>query len=130
MEMSTMIGMAYRAMAQRYGDNEALMHQIISDERKQKLIELGYETASGLERLAIEAVALAWVRYTEVERECATARRVALLSKAGEMLEADLDAAQRRMLRAVETLIRARKLPAPAVQVNIAEKQFNQLNMQ
>ena len=41
--------------------------------------------------------------------------------------ERRLSAAQRRFLRATETLARVRRLQLPAVQVNIAERQLNQV---
>lgn len=46
----------------------------------------------------------------------------------GTYWEKRVTSAQRRYLRAVETLARVRRLKVPAVQVNIAEQQVNQVN--
>ncbi len=81
-----------------------------------------------LERLLIQQIVLAWLKlaYTEHHhRHCLT---TSVTLPKGDFWERRLSAAQRRYLRAVETLARVRRLQLPAVQVNIAEQQVNQVN--
>jgi hypothetical protein len=87
--------------------------------------DLGYKTASPLEKLLIEQVAVCWLRAYIAEIYVTIAR-------AGDSLEywnRQLSAAQRRYLRAIETLARVRRLGVPAVQVNIGAQQVNQVNL-
>lgn len=82
-----------------------------------------------LERLLVQQVALSWLKLSVTEYQ----HTHYLLSgnepiKRLEFWERRLSAAQRRYLRAVETLARVRRLQLPAVQVNIAEQQVNQVN--
>ena len=93
-------------------------------EAKQK--ELGVDEATPLEKLLIQQVVLSWMRIGHVELKytdvihgsSATYERL-------NYRERRLNAAQRRFLRASETLARIRKMDLPAVQVNIAEQQVN-----
>ncbi len=82
-----------------------------------------------LEALLIQQIALAWLKLAYTEHH----HRHYLMSgntpiKQAEFWERRLSAAQRRYLRASETLARVRRLQLPAVQVNIAEQQVNQVN--
>lgn len=81
-----------------------------------------------LERLLIQQIVLAWLKLAYTEHH----HRHYLMSgntpiKQAEFWERRLSAAQRRFLRASETLARVRRLQLPAVQVNIAERQLNQV---
>jgi len=87
--------------------------------------ELGYEQAGPLERTVIEHVALCWLRLLQVERGYTQAMVRGGPIREGDYWERRLSAAQRRYLRACETLARIRKLGLPTVQVNIGEKQVN-----
>lgn len=88
--------------------------EIMRHDRKILLGQLGYNVAPMLERMLIESVVLAWMRYNDE-----------LTIVQAEFRERRLSAAQRRYLRAVETLARIRRLALPALQVNIADKQVN-----
>ena len=82
-----------------------------------------------LERLLVQQVALCWLKlsYTEHQhRHILTSGNATI--KQGDFWERRLSAAQHRYLRATEALARVRRLQLPAVQVNIAEQQVNQLN--
>lgn len=81
-----------------------------------------------LERLLIQQIVLAWLKlaYTEHHHRHYLANGGTL--KECDFWERRLSAAQRRFLRAGETLARVRRLQLPAVQVNIAEQQVNQVN--
>ncbi|MBW7959672.1 MAG: hypothetical protein H3C69_08950 [Candidatus Promineofilum sp.] len=82
-----------------------------------------------LERLLVQQAALAWLKLAVTEYQHAH-----FLISGGETItkcdfwERRLSAAQRRYLRACETLARVRRLRLPAVQVNIGAQQVNQVN--
>jgi len=92
--------------------------------------ELGYSTAPMLEKLLIEQVALCWLRQNITELTLTRAANSGTLEQ-GEYWEKRLSAAQRRYLRACETLARVRKLTLGtlALQVNIAAAGGQQVNM-
>ena len=81
-----------------------------------------------LEQLLIQQVTMCWLRLAHVEyhysavstQPSATAAQLTYWDKR-------LNAAQRRYLRAIETLARVRKLTLPALQINIGEQQVNQV---
>lgn len=93
--------------------------------------ELGYQKAPALERLLIEQVALCWLRQNivEMKHSHATTGQHALVQ--GEYWDKCLSSAQRRYLRACETLARVRKLTLGtlALQVNIAAAGGQQVNV-
>ncbi len=93
--------------------------------------ELGYPIAPPLERLLIEQVVLCWLHMylIDLEYTAATAQSIPLAS--ADHWERRLSAAQRRYLRACESLARIRKLAraTPALQVNIAAHGGQQLNL-
>ena len=82
-----------------------------------------------LEGLLIQQIALAWLKlaYTEHTHKHYLMSGNQLITQC-DFWERRLSAAQRRFLRAIETLARVRRLQLPAVQVNIAERQLNQVN--
>ncbi len=92
-------------------------------------IDLARPGDGELERLLVAQVALSWLKLAVTEYQHSH-----FLVSGGETIpkcdfwERRLSAAQRRYLRACETLVRVRRLQLPAVQVNIAEQQVNQIN--
>jgi hypothetical protein len=86
---------------------------------------LGYAQATPLEQGLIEHVALCWIRLQNVEHSYSGIMGQEHTLTLGDYWERRLSAAQRRYLRACETLARVRRLRLPAVQVNIADKQVN-----
>lgn len=81
-----------------------------------------------LERLLIQQIALAWLKLSYVEYR----HRYFLTNGNTTITQADfwerrLSVAQRRYLRAIETLARVRRMNLPAVQVNIGAQQVNQV---
>lgn len=90
---------------------------------EKKKAALGYAEASQMERMLIDAVVLAWLRYTQVERAAANNWSGSHSLTVGTYWDKRLSAAQRRYLRAIETLARVRRTALPMLQVNIAEKQ-------
>lgn len=91
--------------------------------------ELGYEEAPELERLLIEQVALCWLQHSYVEFKYTEATSQPLTWDQDKGWERKLAASQRRYLRACETLARIRKLTRSTVQVNIAAKGGQQVNV-
>jgi len=86
---------------------------------------LGYAQAAPLEQGLIEHAALCWVRLQTVEQSYSNVIAQNCTLALADYWERRLSAAQRRYLRACETLARVRRLRLPAVQVNIADKQVN-----
>ena len=82
-----------------------------------------------LERLLVQQVALCWLKlaYTEHQHRYILTNGSTTIRQ-GDFWERRLSAAQHRYLRATEALGRVRRLQLPAVQVNIAEQQVNQIN--
>lgn len=82
-----------------------------------------------LERLLVQQVVLAWMKlaYTEYQHEHYLTDGSTTI-KLADFWERRLNAAQRRYLRATETLGRIRRLNLPPVQINIGEQQVNQIN--
>lgn len=82
-----------------------------------------------LEKLIIRQIVGCWLRLSYVEytynRNTVSA---SMTMRQGEYWERRLSAAQRRYLRAIESLARVRRLRLPAVQVNIGAQQVNQVN--
>jgi hypothetical protein len=92
--------------------------------------DLGYSTAPPLEKMLIEQVGLCWLRLSIVELKHAINTSGSSGIARADYWDRALSAAQRRHLRAVETLARVRRLLRPnAVQVNIGAQQVNVANM-
>ena len=89
--------------------------------------DLGYQDATTAERLLIDQAATAWLRLQYVEAKVTGLMRQDSTFKLVQHWDRRLSAAQRRFLRAVETLARVRRIirKTPAVQINIAEQQVN-----
>lgn len=93
---------------------------------------LGHDNAPEVERLLIEQVTLCWLRLNLLEDEYTSihSSRTLTIDKAN-FLEKRLNYAQRRFLRACETLARVRKITrrTPTLQVNIATAGGQQVNV-
>ena len=87
--------------------------------------ELGLGDASPLEKMLIDHTVLCWLRLQMVEYRYSDVMNQSVTLTVGDFWERRLSAAQRRYLRACESLARIRRLRLPAMQVNIAEKQVN-----
>ena len=114
-------------LAKKTGDGASLV------ECEQLKQELGYDTANPLERLAMDVILAARVRWLHEEKittqydtgESLPTRQVAFQHQM-------LTSAQSRFLRAVESLARIRRLTRnmPKVQINFAGPGAKQLNVQ
>ncbi len=83
--------------------------------------ELGYKTATALERSLIQHAVLCWLRFHVCEIRYESATQGSLTFAQADFWERKLSIHQKRYLRAVETLARIRKLNIN-IQVNVAEK--------
>ena len=91
--------------------------------------ELDYNGAPMLEQMLIEQVLLSWLRLNIWEYQVSDMGTVSLV--VADFWERRLSAAQRRFLRASETLARVRRLARniPGLQVNIATQDGQQVNI-
>ena len=100
--------------------------------------ELGYPSASPLERLMIEQIALCWLYLHIVQLEYTHAQAQPMGTLDADHWDRRLSVAQQRYLRACDALARIRKLDrqaarsgctTPALQVNIAAAGSQQVNL-
>lgn len=84
---------------------------------------MGYETAATLERLLIDEVVMTWLHLRKIQYSYHKTTAGQHRFKEGRYWESRLSAAQRRHLRAVESLARVRKMQP--LQINIAQQQVN-----
>ena len=92
---------------------------------KQMKKELGWETATPLERLLIERIVLCWHHLHDMETAYQRCLKESMSLEKSLYYQKVLDRAQKRHLAAIQSLALVRRLQIPAVQVNIAEKQMN-----
>ena len=95
--------------------------------------QLGYDAAPPLERLLIELVLTARLRVMDAEghyNNCVVNESISV--NAAEFWDNLLSSTQARLLRAIETLARVRRLArnTPALQINIAREGGKQVNVQ
>lgn len=103
------------------------LHIMMEARAKELAEELGLDTASPLERLLIEQVVIAWLRWQSVELNYQGNFEQSITLTKALYLEKRLSAAQRRYLQAIESLARVRRLLSRApVQINIAQQQLVQ----
>ncbi len=87
--------------------------------------DLGQDDATPLEQGLIAHVALCWLRLQVIEQQYSNVMAESVTLPQGDYWEHRLSAAQRRYLRACETLARIRKMQLPTLQVNIGQQQVN-----
>jgi hypothetical protein len=90
---------------------------------------LGYEGAPQLEQLLIDHAVLCWLRLQDAEAGYSVNMDRSLPVANADYWDRHLAAAQRRYLRACETLARVRRLLHPTLQVNIAAQGGQQVNV-
>jgi hypothetical protein len=93
--------------------------------------ELEGENKNPLEKLLIQQVVMSWFRLQLIEYKYTEMMNQSITLTLGRYWEGRLNAAQRRHLRAVETLARVRRILSrtPSVQVNIATQGGQQVNV-
>ena len=111
------------------GDNSYFVRESLATGWARLAVDLARPGDGELERLLVQQVALCWLKlaYTEYQHRHVLTNGKATIAQ-GDFWERRLSAAQRRYVRAAEALARVRRLQLPAVQVNIAERQLNQIN--
>ena len=113
-------------LIQSLAGDSMLIEEAIREDLAHRRRALGYEESHDLERLLIEQVILTWLHYYRVQYSYRQSANKSLLIVQEDRWERKLNAAQRRHLRAVETLARVRKLSGRGpIQINIAEQQVN-----
>lgn len=92
--------------------------------------DMGHDHAPVIEKLLIDAIVNAWLRYqwTELQLSSFMGRESVRFSEVG-YWEKRLTLAQGRYLRAIEALAKVRKMQLPALQVNIAHSGGQQVNV-
>ena len=111
-------------LIQSLAGDSVLIEEAIREDLAHRRHALGYDKAHDLEQLLIEQVILTWLHYYRVQYSYRQVTSKSILITQADMWERRLNAAQRRHLRAVETLARVRKLSGRGpVQINIAEQQ-------
>lgn len=90
---------------------------------------LGYDLAPQVERLLIDAVVTAWLRWQWAELRYTGLTGGPHSISEGEYWLQVLGSSQRRYLRAVETLARVRRITRATLQINIAEAGSQQVNI-
>jgi len=92
--------------------------------------ELGYATASGLERLLMDRVVVCWLRVQQAEHIKVDKDKDGITLQWATVWERRLAIAHRNFLSACKTLAQVRKLLKPRVtQVNIGGQQVNVANI-
>jgi hypothetical protein len=95
--------------------------------------ELGYDEAPALEQLLIQETVLAYLQLMFIRQKFDAVESVrAVASQAapiGMVYEKRLTGAQRRFLRASQTLARVRRLKLPSLQVNVTASGGQQVNV-
>ena len=107
---------------------KAFTMELLRREQDARRKGLGYAAAPLLEKMLIDCVALAWLRYTDAERRYTTVTGQDHAPAIGLHWERRVSAAQHRYLRAVETLARVRKLAVGVLQINVAGPGGQQAN--
>jgi hypothetical protein len=105
---------------QNFAQAEAIFQK--TEELRLQLAGESHEQ-SGIERLLVEEVVLAWLHYHRLELMYATQAQPTFSSDG--YYQRELTAAHRRYLAAMRTLIDARRRPLPNIQINVADKQVN-----
>ena len=115
---------AARIMGQKEGDGKAVSASLNANyEGKRR--DLSRPQDGPLETMLVEHVALCWLRMQMMEQKYTGATSQDMTLALADHWERKLSSAQRRYLRAAETLARVRRLALPVMQVNVAEKQVN-----
>jgi len=104
-------------------DSNTMTKELLREEIHRMRQSFGYETASRLEKLAIDHVCMCYIRQWLTEVRYAHNTNQSLTLNQGMFWEKKLNATQARYIKAIETLGQVRRLKLPNVQINIADKQ-------
>jgi hypothetical protein len=90
--------------------------------------ELAGPTTSPTERVLAETAATSWFAFRLHEAQYASSVKGGMTLAQSEHAQRRMDRAHRRFLSTVKTLAAVRRLALPALQINVARQQVNQLN--
>jgi hypothetical protein len=88
--------------------------------------ELNGQNPSAVERLLVERVVACWLQVQDADIRYAQAKGATFEQSNFDLRR--MNGAHKRYLSALKTLAAVRKMALPAIQINIARKQVNQLN--
>jgi hypothetical protein len=108
------------ALTGKFAGDDWFFSQLLDREMGQLRAELLGPAPSAIERLLAERVAIGWLEVHTAEYSLALAA-----SEYRSHWQKQVDHAHRRFLAALRLLTAVRRLPRPAVQVNIGEQQVN-----
>jgi hypothetical protein len=108
------------SLIEKFARDDCVLRELIEREVGQLRAELLGPDPTAAERLLAERVAIGWLEVHTAERQLGNRS----LDDAA-FWQRQVDHAHRRFLAALRTLATLRRLPRPAVQVNIAEQQVN-----
>lgn len=106
------------------GEDELARDAVNRNLEKMKRDILG-ANPSPLERLLAERICACWVQVQHAEWLFATKVKAGVSLQFGDYLQRLVDRANHRYMAAIRALAQIRRLTAPVVQVNVAEKQIN-----
>lgn len=124
-----MVEQAARSLISTVGRQSYAVRQSMTAGWEQLPRDLTRPGDGELERLLVQQVVISWLYLSFIEYNySAVLTDTAMTITRGDYWERRMGAAQRRYLRATETLARVRRLQLPAVQVvNVAAQQVNQI---
>ena len=103
------------------------LRMVVQEQVRQMANALAAEGASPLERLLIDQILIAWLRWQHAEWAMTSAYKEGISFARANYLERRLTATQGRYLRTVESLARVRRLLSRTqTQINIAQQQIVQ----
>ena len=111
---------------------EAKKHtkEMLQKEMEEQIQEYAGPTPSPIERTLAETATLSWfaLRLFEAAYVSSSQSEDGLTIKQAEFHLRRIDQAHRRLLSSLKTLATVRRLALPALQINVASQQVNQLN--
>lgn len=118
-ELNSVSKMAFQKAIEIYSTS-ALLREVHKRDIEQKQKDLGYEYASPIEKILIDQVVLCWFRLNHIEIIHARQQAESHTFTSGVYWDKKLSSAQRRLLKAMETLAKVQKHLAEA---NLREHQ-------
>ena len=120
--------LAQQAQIQQACGKDLLARRAYQRTLDQMRTELGQPGDGALENLLIEAILTTWLQLGYANA-MASQNAGSLSIQWADYYQRRIDKAHRRFLSAIRTLATVRKLAQPAIQVNVAERQLNQVNV-
>jgi hypothetical protein len=111
-------------------DGNAKTKASLKEELRDVAAELAGPSPSPVERVIAETAATSWfaLRMTEAQYAAAATSEDGMTLAQSEHAQRRIDRSHRRLMSTLKTLAAVRRLALPAVQINLARQQVNQLN--